>query len=207
VIDLDVLAVAATDPDRVTAQILDAALWQFETFGLRKSTVEDVTRRSGLSRMTVYRRFGSKQALFSAVIMRELRRGLTAIEAALDPLDSFEDRLVEGFAVALDLGRNHPLLQRLLRTEPELVLPFVTVAGGPGLLLLRDHLARVLQHQRRKNRSGPRLHDPQVVAELLVRLGQSLLLTPESSIDLGSPAAVRRFARTHLLPMVFARSG
>ena len=153
---LEVLAEAAADPDPATAHILDAALWQFETFGLRKSTVEDVTRRSGLSRMTVYRRFGSKQALFSAVIWRELRRGLAAIEAAIEPFDSFEDRLVEGFAVALDLGRNHSLLQRLLRTEPELVLPFVTVAGGPGLALLRDHLAGVLQHPHRKSRSVSR---------------------------------------------------
>jgi hypothetical protein len=129
---------------------------------------------------------------------------MEAIDAAVAKLDSFEERVVEGFAVALHIGRNHTLLQRLLRTEPELVLPYVTVAGGPGLSLLRDHLTGLLQ--RGRTRDGRRVAEPEVVAELLVRIGQSLLLTPDSAIDLDTRRGVRRFARLHLLPMVASRA-
>jgi CO dehydrogenase/acetyl-CoA synthase epsilon subunit len=56
--------------------------------------------------------------------------------------------------------------------------------------------------RRERRQDGSRIRNPQVVAEVLVRIGQSLLLTPESVVDLDSVAAVRRFARNHLLPIV-----
>jgi AcrR family transcriptional regulator len=202
VTDLQALALApeSAGSDPVTDRILAAALEQFEIFGLRRSTVEDVARRSGLSRMTVYRRFRSKQALLSAVIIRELQLGLARIDSAVSSLDSFEERLVEGFVVALELGRSHVLLQRLLRHEPDMVLPYVTVAGSPGLALIRDHLAWLLQQQRLAG--GGRVPAPEAVAELLVRIGQSLLLTPETSLGLETEDGMRRFAREYLVRLV-----
>jgi AcrR family transcriptional regulator len=202
VTDLGILVLTSeqVDSDPATERILDAALEQFETFGLRRSTVEDVARRSGLSRMTVYRRFGSKQALLTAVILRELRRGMARIEAAVSARRSFEERLVEGFVVALQLGREHTLLQRLLHTEPDLVLPYVTVAGGPGLALLREHLAGLLRRQ--PLAGGRRVTAPHAAAELLVRIGHSILLTPDTVLGLDSEEGIRRFARAYLLRLV-----
>lgn len=195
-----VLAPDGAGPDPVAERILAAAIEQFETFGLRRSTVEDVARRSGLSRMTVYRRFRSKQALLSAVMIHEVRRGLSRIESAVSPLGTFEERLVEGFVVALKLGREHTLLQRLLRHEPDAVLPYVTVAGGPGLALLRDHLASLLR--RDPSADDGQAGAPEAVAELLVRIGQSILLTPETALGLDTDEGVRRFAREYLVRLV-----
>ena len=64
------------DADAVTERILDAALGQFEDFGLRRSTMEDIARRCGLSRITIYRRFPKKENLIEAVVLRELRNFL-----------------------------------------------------------------------------------------------------------------------------------
>ena len=60
----------------MTERILDAALGQFEDFGLRRSTMEDIARRCGLSRITIYRRFPRKENLVEAVVLRELRNFL-----------------------------------------------------------------------------------------------------------------------------------
>ena len=60
------------DSDATTERILDAALEEFLDFGLRRATVEDITRRAGVGRMTVHRRFSTKQSLIEAVWLREV---------------------------------------------------------------------------------------------------------------------------------------
>ena len=63
--------------DRVTAAALD----QFAEFGIRRSTIDDVARRAGVSRISVFRRVASKQGLVEIVIAREIRRGMTELDA------------------------------------------------------------------------------------------------------------------------------
>ena len=53
----DPAVVAQLDnPDQITTRILAAALEQAELVGMRRSTMEDVARRSGVGRATLYRR-------------------------------------------------------------------------------------------------------------------------------------------------------
>src|SRR5918992_3714381 len=73
--------------DALSERILDAALDLAAAFGLRNLTMDDVARRAKVGRMTVYRRFGSKQALVDALSVRESRRCLAALDAAA-PVDA-----------------------------------------------------------------------------------------------------------------------
>ncbi len=59
----------AADPS--TEAILDAAVVEFERHGLRRVALDDVARRAGVSRTTIYRRFSNKDELVAAVIERE----------------------------------------------------------------------------------------------------------------------------------------
>jgi AcrR family transcriptional regulator len=194
------LRAADDEGDEITRRILDAALQQFELFGLRRSTVEDVARRAGLARVTIYRRFPTKNELMVAVIVREARRAFAEIDAAVAQVSGDEERIVEGFVVTLAIARHHPLLRRLLSTEPDVVLPYFTVQGGPVLAAARTCLA---DHIRRAQWSGdvPRF-DAEQVAEMLVRVAQSFFLTPESVIPLDSDRKVRAFARRYLAPVI-----
>ena len=111
----------APDPapaDATGERILAAALAQFEDFGIRRTTMDDVARRARVSRVTVYRRFPQKERLVEAVILREAHRFFAELDAAVVRLDSVEDRIVEGFAHTLAAAREQRLLNRLLRTEP-----------------------------------------------------------------------------------------
>ena len=49
-------------------RIAQAALEQFSETGIRRSSVEDVGRRAGLSRVTVYRQVGTKEDLVRLVM-------------------------------------------------------------------------------------------------------------------------------------------
>ncbi|MGE2728449.1 TetR family transcriptional regulator [Mycolicibacterium vaccae] len=179
-------------------RILDAALKQFELLGIRRSTVEDITRRSGLARVTLYRTFANKDAIVEAVLLRELERFLSDLAAEAGGYAEAEDKLVEGFVFTLTTLRNHALLQRLLATEPEAVLPFLTVEGDGVVRTASSFLAHQL--------AVALPDDPRTqlelleVAEVTVRVIVSFLLTPSQNVALGDDDAARSFARRYLVP-------
>src|SRR5919202_946618 len=148
--------------DATTERILEAALARFENFGIRRTTMEDVAREAGVSRVTIYRRFPRKERLVEAVILGEAHRFFAELEAAVARLDSVEDRIVEAFAHTLAAAREQRLLNRLLRTEPELLLPHLTIEGGPVLAAGTEFLAR----QMRLARSGVPPRETRPVAQL-----------------------------------------
>src|SRR5579875_2436347 len=100
--------------DFAAEQILDAALEQFQLAGIRRSSVEDVARRAGVSRITVYRRFPRKELLVAEVVRRETRRVVAAVDAETAAIPGFARRMAESFVVMLRVLREHPLIRRLL---------------------------------------------------------------------------------------------
>src|SRR3954466_3440414 len=184
--------------DATTERILTGALSQFEDFGVRRTTMEDVARRTGVARVTVYRRFATKERLVEAVVVWEAQRFFAELEAATARFASVEDRIVEAFAHTLAAAREQRLLNRLLRTEPEAILPHVTTEGGPVLAAGRAFLARQMKL------AGTDVPGREVdaVAELVARLVLSFLLTPESAMKLESPREARRFARRYVVPLM-----
>ncbi|QYC44524.1 Transcriptional regulator, TetR family [Nonomuraea coxensis DSM 45129] len=180
-------------PDESLGRILDAAYAGMLEQGLRRLTMDDVARRAGLARITVYRRFARKSELIEAVLLRELRRFLRAFEQELAPLPTAAERVVEGFAVTLRLVRAHPLLTRLLATEPETILPQLTVEAGPYLAVARRYLAERLRTE------GARAD---AVAETYVRIALSFVLTPAGVVPLRDDEDARAYARRHLVPLL-----
>ncbi|MFI9495823.1 TetR/AcrR family transcriptional regulator [Streptomyces halstedii] len=189
--------------DALSEQILDAAREQFMTFGLRRSTVDDVAKRAKVSRVTVYRRIGNKDGLVSACLLREYRRFVGDVDEAVAALPTTEDRLVEGFVAVLRHIREHPLVGGLLRLEPEIMLPFLTLESGPAFLAMRGYLADRLRDAQRAD--GRPETDPTPVAELMVRITVSFLLNPVSCFALDDDEQVRAFARRYLLPLLGPR--
>jgi AcrR family transcriptional regulator len=186
------------DADPMAQRILDASLAQLLDFGVRRFSVEDVARRVGINRITIYRRFSGKDGLLRAVILREGGRIFAAVDTAIASLGSPEAQLVEGFALGFMGVRRHPLIQRMLATERDMIAMLVMNHGGAIVAFAREYLAG---HARAAQRIGAlEDFDPTVVAELAIRLSLSLLLTPESAIPLEDEDDARRFAIGYLVP-------
>jgi tetracycline repressor-like protein len=117
-----------------------------------------------------------------------LRRFLRAFEQALAPLPTRADQVAEGFAITLRLVRGHPLLGRLLASEPETILPLLTVGAGPYLAVARDYLTA-------------HVGDAEV-AETFVRVALSFVLTPTGAIPLRNDDDARAYAHRHLVPLL-----
>src|SRR2546423_14984287 len=87
--------------DKTAARIMGAALTQAEDFGLRRFTVDDVARRVGLSRVTIYRYFPKKDQLLNALVLREMKRFLTKVDAVVEAQATPEEKLIEGLSFSL----------------------------------------------------------------------------------------------------------
>ena len=107
-----------------------------------------------------------------------------------------EDQLVEGFAFTVQAIRSHRLLQRLLETEPEELLPHLTTNGAPFVELGRGFLAARMAATLDDGRTYEQML---VAADIVARLLISYLITPGAPVDFDDPAAAREFARTYLV--------
>jgi AcrR family transcriptional regulator len=184
--------------DALSTRILDAALAVGAASGMRHLTIDEVARRARVGRMTVYRRFGDKNRLVEALTVRECRRCLVELDNAIGPDAPIEAQIAEGFVTSLRLAREHPLLNRLARLEPETVLAALTDGGGAVFPAARAFVAARLRASQRTGVMGE--FDVDAAAELLVRLAFSFVLLQESVLALEDEAAMRATARRLIAP-------
>jgi AcrR family transcriptional regulator len=184
----------------MSLRILDAALELVAASGLRHLTMDDVAARAGVGRMTVYRRFGSRQQLTDALAVRECRRCLNEIAAQLRNARPIEDRAADLFVATLRVIREHPLLERLARVEPEALLLELNRDGSAVFRLVRDFLVAQI---RAAQAAGELVDvDPEPVAEIAVRLGASFVLMPDSVIAVGDEERTRETIKVLIAPVL-----
>jgi len=181
--------------------VLDAALAQFEDIGIRRSTIEDIARRAGIDRVTIYRRVGSKDDVIQAVLAREARRLIDRVNAATRSLPTLEERVATSFATTVLNLRQNVLFSRMLALDGETVLPRVTTQASPLLAMGIGAAVGLLRRAQADGLLDP-VADPQGVAEILVRLVHSFVLTPGGAVKLQTDAELKAFARAHLIPIV-----
>lgn len=121
--------------------LLDATQASVLDVGLRRTTLADVARRAGVSRMTVYRQFDDLDSLVAALLTREISRLLVEVEEEVAPLPTSRARLVEACVRTVERLREHVLYRRLLDLDPEMLLPFVFDRLGSSQRAARDLVA------------------------------------------------------------------
>ncbi len=176
-------------------RILDAAFDAVQAFGLSRITVEDIAHRARLSRQTVYRYFPSKDHVVLFLVAREEEKFLDGVRAAFASHEDVE----EAFGLATDFvlryTHEHPLLDRLLATDSETLLPYLTTRGLPLIIHAREALVELM---------GPRLPDvPQDelrgCLDVVCRAMISYMLTPS---ERPSDSVARMMARTAIAPIM-----
>ncbi len=182
-------AIPTAEFDELDTQLLDATDRLLRKRGLRKWTLDDVADEARAGRTTVYRRFGSRDALVHAVLARELRATLDAIGRATNKLENLEDKAVAAVTTALAcLGGS--VVDSLLRSDPDTFLPFLTTDAGPLLAIATSAINNALDG-----------HSPEL-GEAAARIGLSFVLTRDSVLPLNKPmqldVAVRRLVRSVL---------
>jgi AcrR family transcriptional regulator len=86
-----------TDPRR--QEIIEAAFQVFMRYGYRRTTMDDIAQRVGLSRPTLYLTFPNKDAIFRAVVEAGFERLLSEIDAGLPARGSLTEQLLHVFEI------------------------------------------------------------------------------------------------------------
>jgi AcrR family transcriptional regulator len=118
-----------------TPAVLDAAASCYLRLGVTKTTAADIAQAAGMSRATLYRRFGSHEAIFMAVLERE--SAAMAAEAAeylagiVDPAE----RLVESMVFSISRICDRPVHAAIFTGE--------SAAWAAGQAIRMDALRRI----------------------------------------------------------------
>ena len=115
-------------------KILDAAQSALLDLGLRNTTLAEVARRAGASRMTLYRRYPDIDTLLTEVLGRQLIRVVRHNAGLLETLDggrSARELLVSGTVEVVRAFHGDLLMHKILESDAEFLLPYLTREFGP----------------------------------------------------------------------------
>jgi AcrR family transcriptional regulator len=141
---------------------LDAAREAILAVGWSRTTLTDVARRAGVSRMTIYRKWPDMNALLGDLMAREWA-GLVHVEPTGG---TALDRIVRNAVDTVRAVRANPLFQRIIELDPERLLPYLLERPGRSQNLV---LSVVTEHLEAGQAAGEvRAGDPQLLARSVV---------------------------------------
>jgi len=159
--------------------VLDAAREAILAVGWSRTTLTDVARRAGVSRMTLYRRWPDMRSLLSDLMTREWTAAVApALESrARDPLA----RLVDGVVTAVRALRDNELLARITDVDPELLLPYLLDRRGRSQELVIDLLTEEIRQAQRAG--AVRRGNAGLLARSVVLAAHGFTLRPGEMLD------------------------
>ncbi|MFI8235396.1 TetR/AcrR family transcriptional regulator [Streptomyces sp. NPDC085900] len=110
--------------------VLDAVRDCVLAVGMRRTTLADVARRAGVSRMTLYRRWPDLRTLVGDLMTREWIAVATRAIPDPAPGTGTRTRIVDGLVTGVEAFRDHPLFRKIVDVDPELLLPYVLDRRG-----------------------------------------------------------------------------
>ncbi len=185
--------------DTTRQRILEATYRCVATKGLAKTTIEDAARGARVSRATVYRTFpGGREELVNAVVGWATLVFFARLYEQVHDADGLEEVMERGIMFAHRSIVEHEVLQRVMQTEPDKLLPALTVESNRIRQGIAEFLAPYLEQ--RGVVAGVDVHE---AADFLARMVLSYMSAP-GRWDLDDPAQVAQLVRAELLPGVVA---
>jgi AcrR family transcriptional regulator len=156
---------------------LDAARECILDVGWRRTTLTEVARRAGVSRMTIYRAWADMPTLLGDLMTREW----TDVVAAQPTTGHSPDDIATGLLATVRALRDNELFVRIVELDPELLLPYLLARRGRS----QEAIAAVLaEHLRAGQASGlVRSGDPVVLARSLLLAAHGFVLSAQTMVD------------------------
>lgn len=182
-----------------TDAVLDAAATCYVRLGVARTTATDVAKAAGISRATLYRRYGSHEAIFLAVLTRESEAMARDAEDHLASVDDPAQRIVEGMLFSIAEVRRRPVHAALFTSDD--------AAWAANRAVRTTALRRIAEDAIRpaiEGATGSRLsaRDTDDLVDWILRLLVSFAAVPGPSG--AGPDDVRRQLTTLLVPAVDA---
>jgi len=159
---------------------LDAARDCILDVGWRRTTLTEVARRAGVSRMTIYRTWADMPTLLADLMTREWA-GVVTAQAQAEEARPALDRIVAGIAGTVRMLRQNELFVRIVELDPELILPYLFSRRGRSQdLILAITAEAIAEGQKAKEiRKG----NPVAIARGLLLATHGFVLSVHTMVD------------------------
>ena len=151
---------------------LDAARACILDVGWRRTTLTEVARRAGVSRMTIYRAWSDMPTLLGDLMTREWAGVVAASHGAT---------LMESVLTTVRALRENELFVRIVELDPELLLPYLLNRPGRSQEALLALVERAIADGQADGtvRGG----SPRVMARALVLAAHGFVLSTHTMVD------------------------
>jgi AcrR family transcriptional regulator len=167
------------------AAYLDAARACILDVGWRRTTLTEVARRAGVSRMTIYRAWPDMPAVLGDLMTREwgevVIRAVAQADAALDEKATAADRIVAEVVGTTRALRDNELFVRIVELDPELLLPYLLTRRGRSQEAIAGHTAGRLREGQADG--SVRKGDPVAIARALLLAAHGFVLSAHTMVD------------------------
>lgn len=188
---------ASVDIDEQQKRIIQAALAQFIENGIQKTRMEEVAKRANIGRATLFRAFSSKNELVRSVVHFECMKAIKKIEQDVQRLATLREQAMEGFIQVVLTSSKHPLFKKLSETEPDVLLPLLTINSGQLFLSAKKRVSQYVSMVQKEGSLTQQVAADDI-AELCLRLAQSFVLTPTGVYQRHSEKQLRAFVENAL---------
>ncbi len=160
---------------------LDAARDCILDLGWRRTTLTEVARRAGVSRMTIYRAWSDMKQLLGDLMTREWAGVVAATVAEEDPAAPDIDRLVGDIVGTARTLRENELFLRIVELDPELLLPYLLARRGRS----QDAILAMVEEAVRSGQAAGTVRDgsPVAIARGLVLAAHGYVLSLHTMVD------------------------
>jgi AcrR family transcriptional regulator len=149
---------------------LDAARDALLDLGWSRTTLTEIARRAGVSRMTLYRAWPDMTSLLADLMTREWAQVLTVSTA-----EDRRVRVVESVIGSVHALRANDMFVRILELDPERLLPYLIERSGRVQDLLIGFLAEGIREGQAVGEI--RAGDPETIASAILLQAQGFALS------------------------------
>jgi AcrR family transcriptional regulator len=164
---------------------LDAARACILDVGWRRTTLTEVARRAGVSRMTIYRAWPDMPSVLGDLMTREwgevVARAVTEADAALGKRATAADRIVAEVVGTTRALRENELFLRIVELDPELLLPYLLTRRGRSQEAIAELTAGRLREGQQDG--SVRAGDPVAIARTLLLATHGFVLSAHTMVD------------------------
>ncbi|MFN8192829.1 MAG: helix-turn-helix domain-containing protein [Nocardioidaceae bacterium] len=160
---------------------LDAARDCILDVGLRRTTLTEVARRAGVSRMTIYRSWSDMGQLLGDLMTREWAEMVSSTMAAEPAAGDAASRLAHAIASAVAALRDNELFVRIVELDPDVLLPYLLSRRGRSQQAILDLTAELVAAGQAigEIRAG----DPLAIARGLALAAHGFVLSAHTMVD------------------------
>jgi len=171
--------------DDPASAYLDAARACILDVGWRRTTLTEVARRAGGSRMKIYRAWPDMPAVLADLMTREwgevVSRAVAEADAALSADASTADRIAAEVVATVRALRDDELFVRIVELDPELLLPYLLTRRGRSQEAVSDLTAGRLREGQADG--SVRDGDPLAMARALLLATHGFVLSAHTMVD------------------------